>query len=81
MADQDPTLEDIAEDDVEMVGAEEDAPPDGDGEGEGEGEGDNETNLPEIEPEVPVKVTFLEYEAPNASRVAPIARLELIRLL
>ncbi|QDS69758.1 hypothetical protein FKW77_010177 [Venturia effusa] len=53
MADQDPTLDEIAEDDVEMLGAEEDAP--------AEGEGENETNLPEIEPEVPVKVTFLDY--------------------
>lgn len=59
MADQDLALEEIAEDDVEMLGAEEGAP----AEGEGEGEGENETNLPEIEPEVPVKVTFLEYEA------------------
>lgn len=52
MADQDPTLEEIAEDNVEMLGVEEDAP--------AEGEGDNETNLPVIEPNVPVKVNFLE---------------------
>lgn len=77
MADQDPTLEEVAEEDVEMLGAEEEAAP---AEGEGEGYGDNETNLPEIEPEVPVKVTFLEYEASNASHIAPVARFELIRL-
>ncbi|RDI83828.1 hypothetical protein Vi05172_g6232 [Venturia inaequalis] len=58
MADQDPTLEEVAEEDVEMLGAEEEAAP---AEGDGEGYGDNETNLPEIEPEVPVKVTFLDY--------------------
>lgn len=69
MADPDPALEEIAEDDVEMLGAEEDAP--------AEGKGENETNLPEIEPEVPVKVTFLEYEASNASRTASISHFEL----
>lgn len=69
MADQDSTLEEIAEDDVEMLGAKEDAP------AEGEAEGENETNLPEIEPEVPVKVTFLEYEAANALRMTSISAL------
>jgi hypothetical protein len=59
MADTDQTLEEMAEDDIEMMGAAEDAP------AEDEGEGENGTNLPEIEPDVPVKVTFLEYEAPN----------------
>jgi hypothetical protein len=48
----DPTPEEIAEDDVEMLGAEEGAP--------GEGDSEEETGLPDIEPDVPVKVTFLE---------------------
>lgn len=73
MADQDFTVEEIAGDDVEMLGGEDDAL----AEGEGEGEGDNETNLPEIEPDVPVKVTFLEYEAPHSSPEVSIAHIVL----
>jgi hypothetical protein len=66
------TLDEIVEDDVEMMGAQEEAP--------AEGEGDAETNLPAIEPDVPVKVTFLEYEAPNLLHKIRIAYIELIRL-
>lgn len=42
----DMNVEEVAEDDVEMLGGGEN--------------GEDETNLPNIEPDVPVKVTFLE---------------------